>query len=282
MSDGRPLVTVVITTFADGRFLDEAVVSVRAQSYRPIQLVISDDGSTDPVTCAALDRYTDEGETVLRNAHAGVSANRNAALAVAEGEFLVFLDADDAILPDYVEVAVALIEADPAVGIVAPDWHYVGTTEAVEPMRFSLGAMLAGNLLPISCLCRTADVRASGGFRTELSTHEDWDLWLSLLARGRTVALTGRPHFRRRVRAGQVSDTMTPATNAPAHARVFVRHQQLYADHAEEFWRVILAQQSLLLVLKARYGPLNAALRRLAWVRSVRALAPAWGARRRG
>src|SRR5437870_10097558 len=98
-----PKVSVVIPCYDLGRYLPGAVESVLAQTYEHYELIVVDDRSTDAATVAALDGYADAGIRVLRRPHAGVSATKNAGIEMARGEYVVVVDADDALMPRFLE-----------------------------------------------------------------------------------------------------------------------------------------------------------------------------------
>lgn len=103
----RPLVSVVVPTFGRPEFLREAVESVLGQTYSHLELLVIDDCSPQPV---ALDDVRDDRLRVVRHPrNLGPGAARNTGLAHARGEFVVFLDDDDRLLPDRVERGVAEI-----------------------------------------------------------------------------------------------------------------------------------------------------------------------------
>src|SRR5205823_12704810 len=91
-------VTVVITCFNYGAYLDEAVKSVEAQDGGAPSIVVVDDGSTDADTVAVLERIEDR-VTVIRQANAGAAAARNTGMAVATTPLIAVLDADDQLAP---------------------------------------------------------------------------------------------------------------------------------------------------------------------------------------
>src|SRR3954451_22735593 len=88
-----PLVSCIVPVFNGERYLREALQSILAQSYRPIEVVVVDDGSTDrsPVVVAGFGREV----RYLRQENAGPAAARNHGVQEARGELLAFLDADD-------------------------------------------------------------------------------------------------------------------------------------------------------------------------------------------
>ena len=109
----EPLVSAVIPVHDGARFLAEAIESVLAQQYAPVELIVVDDGSRDESRRIA-GAYPDVRTVEL--AGKGVSAARNAGVAVARGKVLAFLDQDDLWTPLKLTVQVAVLAADPAVG----------------------------------------------------------------------------------------------------------------------------------------------------------------------
>jgi glycosyltransferase involved in cell wall biosynthesis len=110
----RPSVSVVIPVLNGERFLEEAIASALAQTHRPLELVVVDDGSEDrsAEVAEAL------GARVLRRPHGGVSAARNAGIAAARGELIALLDADDRWPIDRLSVQVDCFRRRPELGFV--------------------------------------------------------------------------------------------------------------------------------------------------------------------
>src|SRR5262249_38467152 len=96
-------VSIIIPCYNLGAFLPEAVASARAHTRPASEIAIIDDGSTDQRTLALLDRFRGEGLAVLRAAHQGLSATRNHGISRARGEYILCLDADDILMPTFLE-----------------------------------------------------------------------------------------------------------------------------------------------------------------------------------
>jgi glycosyltransferase involved in cell wall biosynthesis len=115
MSDA-PLVSVIIGAYNAERYLGEAIDSVLAQTHRPLELIVVDDGSTDG-TAAVAESYPPPVRCI-RQENGGMAASRNRAVPEARGEFLAFLDADDRFTPTKLADQLAVFAAQPDLEIV--------------------------------------------------------------------------------------------------------------------------------------------------------------------
>jgi glycosyltransferase involved in cell wall biosynthesis len=97
-------------------YLAEAIESVLGQSYRPLELIVVDDGSTDRSAAIAA-RYASNEVSVVRQPNRGTAAARNAGLAIARGELLAHLDADDVWIESKLRLQIQALTVDPAMDI---------------------------------------------------------------------------------------------------------------------------------------------------------------------
>ena len=111
------LVTVVIPCYNQAHFLTEAIESVLSQSYPNFEVVVVDDGSTDD-TSEVAGRYPQKVR-LIRQENRGLSGARNTGIGHARGEYVVFLDADDRLLPEALEVGIEQLEAHPECAFVS-------------------------------------------------------------------------------------------------------------------------------------------------------------------
>jgi glycosyltransferase involved in cell wall biosynthesis len=109
-------VTAAIPVRDGERYLAEAIESVLAQTHRPSQVIVVDNGSSDG--SAEVARRYEPDVTVRFESRVGIGPARNAALAAAEGNYIAFLDADDLWQPEKTEVQLAAFERDPSLGLV--------------------------------------------------------------------------------------------------------------------------------------------------------------------
>jgi glycosyltransferase involved in cell wall biosynthesis len=187
--DEPPLVSVVIPCFNQAHFLAEAIDSVLAQTYPRVEAVVVDDGSSDNSYEVAGRR---PGVRRLRQANSGVAAARNLGLAEARGSFLVFLDADDCLHADAVQVGMRALLRRPQVAFVAGmsrDIDVVGRpvhgpTQPLVTQDHYLRLLIDCYLWSGSALVhRRSALEAVGAFNPQLDAGDDYELYLKLARR---------------------------------------------------------------------------------------------------
>lgn len=172
-------ISVVIPAFRAIGTIDEAIGSVLAQTVPPHEIIVVDDGSPDETAAHVAARYP--GVRLLRQANAGCGMARNAGAAIATGEWLAFLDADDAWLPTKLELQIPET-ASPDVGVVA--CRSVGQREpAFVPSPTFDDLWQRNQVIVSSTLVRRAAFEQAGGF-WKLRACEDYHLWLRLAGLG--------------------------------------------------------------------------------------------------
>jgi glycosyltransferase involved in cell wall biosynthesis len=177
-------VTVVVTNFNYGRFLEEAVTSALQQNGGAPRVLVVDDGSTDPLTLDVLERLPGEVE-VRRQANAGVAAARNAGIAASDTPYLIFLDADDRLRPNALDVLRAPLDADATLGFTYGITRFFGLWEGEMTMPpYDPYKLLYRHTIGTTCLMRRELVTAVGGFDLEFHGYEDWEFWLHALDEG--------------------------------------------------------------------------------------------------
>lgn len=189
---GGATVSVVMPFFNHGVFVGDAVDSVRKQSRAVDQIVIVDDGSTDPHSLAVLDDLRGTGVTVIRQPNQGPGAARNVGVRHTDGDAVFFLDSDDTVTERHVEIALgALADAPDDVGFVYPDMQFHGNERDLVVMPpYNLYMLLDRNFCCMGGLVDRAVFEAGHEFRADLRHgHEDWDFFISLGERG----IFGRP-----------------------------------------------------------------------------------------
>ena len=124
-----PEVSVVLPMYNVARFVREAAESVLTQSWRDLELIAVDDGSTDS-TAREIEEIGDSRVVLLRQNHRGPAAARKTALGCARGRYIAFVDGDDVWLPGKLEQDVAYLDADPEANLVFSTMRMVDESRA--------------------------------------------------------------------------------------------------------------------------------------------------------
>ncbi|MBU0640348.1 MAG: glycosyltransferase family 2 protein [Planctomycetes bacterium] len=181
-----PSVAIVIPCYNHGAYLPEAVASVHAQTYAPVECVVVDDGSTDAETRRVLHLLQEAGTRVISQPNQGLAAARNAGVRATEAAFFVPLDADDQLEPGFVERLLPALQRDPQVGFCYCHVQLFGTSNDVwRCLPYDRRRAILYNLCPATALIRRAAFDEVGGYQSDMvHGYEDWDFWLALAAAG--------------------------------------------------------------------------------------------------
>ena len=221
-------VTVVIPCFNQSRFLDGAIRSVQQQFHAVVECIVVDDGSTDDTLSVAARM----GVRIIRQANRGVAEARNAGLAAAQTEFIVFLDADDELMPDAVALGGAALRAHAsaavAVGRCQPIDSFGRELPVVhEEIEFPdlYGRWLARNFVwtPGAAMFRRESLQSIGGFPAGVGGAADYAVYLKLARDGRVLVL---PHRVVRYRQHDSSMSRDPASMLRATLTVLRREER--------------------------------------------------------
>lgn len=178
----KPLVSVIVPVYNVSAYIVETLDSILASTYRPLEIVLTDDGSTDDSLQVAQNYALSHPEVkVHHQANAGVSAARNHSLQCSRGTYILPVDADDKIGSTYIEHAVTLMEKDPLIAVVDSEAVMFGDKE--KPWRrpaFSYSLLARKNMIPVTAMYRKSVAEAFGGYAEEDIYREDWDFWLSI------------------------------------------------------------------------------------------------------
>jgi glycosyltransferase involved in cell wall biosynthesis len=193
--DGNVLVSVIIPLFNAAGTIDRTLLSVRTQTYRALEIIIVDDGSTDDGP-DIVRRHASEDKRIqlIQQKNAGVAAARNAGIAAASGEFIAPIDADDLWAPEKTALQLAaLMRAGPPTAL-AYCWYAM--IDQADHILLEKRCMAEGNVLPImalynivgngsSAMMRKAAVAAAGGYDCGLRDRgaegcEDYTLYFSI------------------------------------------------------------------------------------------------------
>ncbi len=193
-----PLVSVLMPVYNSARYLDEAIGSIAAQTFRDFELVVIDDGSTD-VSTRALEKFArrEDRMRLFVRGNLGVIATRNELLRAARGELVAWMDSDDVSFPQRLERQVEAFRRDPllaclgsAAQCIDPEGNFLNVERYPSQHAEILLEQQKGGAMrfPTTMMRRELALR-TGGFREPFRIGEDFDLLLRLSEIGKMANL---------------------------------------------------------------------------------------------
>lgn len=179
MNENKGLVSVVIPTYQHAGTIQACIDSVLSQSYKNIEVIVVNDGSTDN-TEEVLAAYGEKIISVYQE-NQGSNPARNRGLAEASGEFVIFVDADVFMKPEMIERMVEMLKTHPEASFVYSSFKFGWKLFASRP--FSQQMLRKMNYVHTTSLVRRADFP---GFDNEIKRLQDWDVWLTMIEAGKT------------------------------------------------------------------------------------------------
>jgi glycosyltransferase involved in cell wall biosynthesis len=243
-----PLISVIIPAYNGEKFLPRSIGSVLAQTYRNIELIVADDGSTDD-TKKVAEEFCKKDSRVsyhYEEKSGGPARPKNVAMHYAKGTYIAYLDQDDEWNPEKLEKQMALF-ADGArdgtkLGLVGCDaflayghgkvfWKY---NTSVHHMPFP--ALLDRNYIHSnsSVLVRREVIECVGARDEQLKYAEDWDMWIRIAAAGYGFAFVRKPLFKYYLYPANSTKKLGFIVRARESERLFEKHFALYTKYQRE------------------------------------------------
>jgi len=188
----RPQVSIVIPAYNAAPTIGRTLDSLQQQTHAGWEAVVVNDGSTDR-TAVVVSQYIQQDSRIilLHQANAGASAARNTGIRASHAPWMVFLDADDWLAPEFLETTLQYAADHPAIDIVHTGWARVTpdgriADEHYGPPESDLFPRLARSCVVHigGCLVRRSPVEQIGGFEASLFNANDWDFWQRIARAG--------------------------------------------------------------------------------------------------
>jgi GT2 family glycosyltransferase len=228
-------VGVVVPCHDSGYLLLDALASLRLCEEELSEVVVVDDGSTDPTTCGLLDEVEQLGLPVVRGERGGPSRARNLGVKVTASPHLVFLDADDLLRTGFAPAAASALDRRPELAAVwASTWTFGARRELQRVPEIDVTRLLTGNYLDVFCMLRRDALTEVGGWDEAFGVGEDWDLWVGLVGSGWQLGRLDGAIVAgdRRLRDGSLSTLLDdPSTRVELSVAIAEKHRTTYACH---------------------------------------------------
>ncbi len=231
-------VSVVIPCFNYGRYLAEATESVLAQSLRDVEVIVVDDGSTDDsrtVAQALIDAHPEAAIRLIAQPNCGSPGQtRNVGIDAARGRYIVCLDADDRLHPEYLARCASALDAHADAAIAYGDLQMFGDDDTLHvPPEWDTRVELDCNFLDVVSMFRRSVWAEVGGYDTGIG-YEDWDFWIAVIEHGFTgVKAPGALWYYRKHGSGVFAQHTQ--RDQEIKAEIVLKHPGLYNDRQREW-----------------------------------------------
>lgn len=195
----KPVISVIIPCYNQGLYLEEAIKSIKNQTFKEYEIIVVNDGSTDIDTISKLDQLKAKYSDVkfIDQKNEGVASARNNGVNISSGEFIFPLDSDDLIAPTMLEKCLKEMRKNEELGFVYTYTELFGNeNERIARSEYNFYDLLQMNFIVVSSLIRKKFFEEVGGFdENPENLYEDWELFIKLGKHGRFGKLIREPLF---------------------------------------------------------------------------------------
>jgi len=233
-SKSKPKVSVIIPCYNHGKYLNEAVDSVLNQTMQDFEIIIVNDGSTDKFTNALLRNYNKPKTKVIFQKNQKLPSARNNGIKIAEGKYILPLDADDKIDKTYLEKAINILNKNENIDFVTPWVQTFGTDNYIWKTHVqNLKEILSDNYISTPVFKKSCWKRVGGYDDKMIHGYEDWDLWISFIEKGFKGAVIKEPlYLYRRKEKSMISESAKKRSHILMY--ILKKHKISFHKNAED------------------------------------------------
>ncbi len=248
-------VSIVIPCYNPPAYLMEAIASARAQRGCTVELVLVDDGTDSPEGKTLLNKARGLVDRYIEQPNRGLAAARNAGFAAASHEWIIPLDADDVLEPQYAEACGAALEAHPDAAFASSDYRVFGKETFIQRTPdYNLYKLLDQNPLSYAALIRKRDWEKIGGYDESMRHgYEDWEFWLRLGSQGRYGRHVREVLFGYRKHGPSLFD-IARAHHEEISEYIRAKHPELYEHESRARIKALWAPAAAIVADEAQIG----------------------------
>ena len=226
--EGLPPFAIIIPCYNDGKYLPDAIASVAACDPSLIELLIVNDGSTDPQTLDYLRQLEGQGYRILHQDNRGLAAARNAGIAATSAPYILPLDSDNKLQPEYLTLSLGVFKQQPDVSVIYGDKNIFGYKELIERVCApDYETLIKSNYIDACApYKRSLWINLNGYDEKMRSGWEDWDFWLRAMSLGYIFYHINKPLFDYRLRMGSMAHKLVEK-NAVQSVLGYINNKQL-------------------------------------------------------
>lgn len=239
------LLSVVIPYFNMAAYIDECIESVLQSTYKNLEIIIVDDGSSGEENIRGLQKWKGHPAVrIVQQSNEGVANARNKGAGLAQGEFLAFLDADDKIAPDYYSKAIAVLKRYENIFFAGSWLQFFGSKKGIWPTwNPEPPYILLHNSVNSSSLVYKKAAYLSGGMHDKAVDYglEDYGSLISMLDHGYRGIVLPECLFHYRIRTGSMYRGLTRHKLLYSYQYISSRHPRLYQQYAPQLFGLLNA-----------------------------------------
>ncbi|KZB70892.1 MULTISPECIES: glycosyltransferase family A protein [Thalassospira] len=224
-----PSVSVIIPCYNGHEFLAQAIDSARKQTVSPLEIIVIDDGSDNSKTISFLDEISDDIR-LIRQENRGLPSARNRGFQEAKGEYVLPLDCDDWLEPDFIETGMKLILAEEDVDFVFSWLSLEAESSGILKKNYNFFEQLFLNQLPYCLLQPRKTWQELGGYDEAMRQgYEDWEWNIRLGKMGYKGAVINKPLFHYRVQSTAMLASISRRKHVDLWMFIRAKHAELYS-----------------------------------------------------
>ncbi|RXG24896.1 glycosyltransferase family 2 protein [Leeuwenhoekiella aequorea] len=227
------LVSIIVPCYNQGRFLGECLLSIQNQTYENWECIIINDGSSDD-TLIITNKWTakDQRFSCINQENKGLSASRNIGIKKASGTYILPIDADDKIKPEYLSRGLAVFKKNLKLKIVYCNAEKFGMEEGIWDLpKYSLRNLALMNMIFCSAIFKKEDWSNVGGYDTKMVYGwEDWEFYISLLKNGGEVLKLDYVGFCYRIKNKSMINSINAQQSSILLKYLNQKHQDFYIE----------------------------------------------------
>ncbi len=183
----NPRISVIIPCYNHGKYIREALAGLKKLPEGLCEIIIVNDGSTDTYTIETLEKLKEENYRIIHQVNQGLGKTRNNGIKLAQGEYILPLDSDNRINPEYITEAIRILDRNAGFSVVYCNPNYFGDKKGTTELpNFNLQQMMIGNYIDACAIYRKSAWEEVGGYDENMPFMgvEDWEFWLHLSFKG--------------------------------------------------------------------------------------------------
>jgi glycosyltransferase involved in cell wall biosynthesis len=240
-----PLLTVVLPFYNMGMYLEESIQSIVASSYKNIEIIVINDGSTDQESLTVLGDLSKKYNFLIHNKkNEGLALARNTGALMARGELLTFLDPDDTVEQGYYQKAIQVLTAYDNIGFAGCWGRYFGNSEKIWPaFNPEPPYLLTHNSVNSSALVYKKESFLKAGLNDAAMIYgmEDYDSVINMVKNGFQGVVMPEPLWNYRIRKDSMARAFTTDKQLYLYRLISEKHADFYATFATDISNLLNA-----------------------------------------